>query len=696
MRAWLASALLLAAACAAGCAALPGAGRGSAPRRSLDAALRAAEQDPVVGRGRLQAFLRAHPGSPLFDDAALALARLERAAGDPVAAERALRDALVRQPRGDRADAVRLELVELLDARGDRAGAWDEAQRIRLGLLPDAERPRAARRVADLARARGDRRAEVEALARLRDEAEAEDAAGIDAELRRALAELSTPGLLQVAESLGTRGSAALVWLAIGERALAEGDRALALRALSRAERVRLAPADGDRRERIAAALEGRALPGGLGDAPPRLADLDGEMALADTEGLSGAIGVVLPLSGPFAPVAEQTLRGVLLAAGVFGPGAGAEAVAAAEAAPAGGLRVVVRDSGGTPTGAADAVRALAAQSDVRAVVGPLLTEEIQAAADAAQESGVPLLVLTRHESVVRPRGNVFRLALTRRMEADALAEHAVRTRGLRRVAILYPRDEYGREFEELLWQAVEARGGRVVGVSGYAPGAQDLSAPIRNLVGWALLDDGQRARLAAREAEQARAAAAGEAPPAPRARPAPLFGEGFSLSDPEADALPPIVDFDALFVPDAPDMIGIVAPQLSLQGVEGVVLFGPSAWHHPELLRTGGTRLEGAFFTSSFDPGNPAPLVQEFRRRFGEAFGEDPTAFAAQGFDAANLVALQLAAGAADREAVQQGLRMLRVYPGVSGATAFEPDGNARKRPFVVGVQGGRLVSLE
>jgi ABC-type branched-subunit amino acid transport system substrate-binding protein len=696
MRGRAAFVLFAAAVFAAGCGMLPAADRGgSAQRRSLDAALRAAEEDPAVGRGRLAAFLRVHPGSPLFDDAALALARLERAAGDDAAAERALRDALVRQPRGDRVDAVRLELAELLESRGDRDAAWGEVQRVRLGLLPDAERARGARRIADLARARSDRRAEIDALARLRDELPADETAAVDAELRRALAELPTPVLLQIAEGLGSRGSAALVWLEIGERALAEGDRALAIRAFSRAERARLAPSDSGRRERIAATLEGRAVPGGLGDAPPRLSDLDGGLALADTEGLSGAIGVVLPLSGPFVSVAEQTLRGVLLAAGVFGPGAGAGAVEAAEAAPAGGLRVLVRDSGGTPAGAADAVRVLAAQPDVTAVVGPLLTEEVQAAADAAQESGLPLLALTRHESVVRPGANVFRFALTRRMEADALAEHAVRVRGLRRVAILYPKDDYGREFEELLWQAVEARGGRIVGVAGYAPGARDLAEPIRHLVGWSLLDEGQRARLAAREAERARATAAGETPAAAGA-PAPLFGEGFSISEPEADALPPIVDFQALFVPDAPDMVGVLAPQLAMQGVDGVVLFGPSAWHHTELLRSGGTRLEGAFFTSSFDAGNPAPLVQEFSRRYGDAFGEDPTVFAAQGFDAANLVALQLARGAGDRESVRRGLLDVSVYPGVSGSTAFEPDGNARKRPFVLGVQSGHLVSLE
>jgi ABC-type branched-subunit amino acid transport system substrate-binding protein len=705
MRGAAAIALLLLAAWAAGCAVWPGADRGAAAhRRIVDDALRAAEQDADVGRGRLAAFLRTHPGSPLFDDAALALARLDRAAGDEAAAERALRDALVRQPRGDRADAVRLELADLLAERGERAAAWAEAQRIRLGLLRDDERPRAARLVADLAGAQGDRRAEAAALARLRDEAPAGTSAGVDAELGRALAELPTAALLELAEELGSRPSAALVWLEIGERARREGDRALAIRAFSRAERTPLAPADEARRERLAAGLEAGEAPDGLAGAPPRLRDLGDELALADTEGLSGAIGVVLPLSGPFASVAEQTLRGVLLAAGVYGRGASPDAVAADEAAPAaGGLRVVVRDSGGTPAGAADAVRALAAQPDVSAVVGPLLTEEVQAAADAAQESGLPLLALTRHESVVRPGGSVFRLALTRRMEAEALAEYAVRARGLRRIAILYPKDDYGREFEELLWQAVEARGGRVVAVAGYPPGSRDLAAPIRSLVGWSLLDDEQRAQLAQRDAEQARAAAAGEAKPAAAglatagARAArPLFGEGFAVEDPAQGALPPIVDFDALFVPDAPDMVAALAPQLAMQGVEGVVLFGPSAWHHAALLREGGTRLEGAFFTSSFDASHPAPLVQEFDRRYLGAFGEEPTVFAAQGFDAANLVALQLARGASGREGLRRSLLDMPLYPGVSGPTTFDPDGNARKRPFLLGVESGGLVSLE
>ena len=42
------------------------------------------------------------------------------------------------------------------------------------------------------------------------------------------------------------------------------------------------------------------------------------EQRLPSTEGAVGVLGVVLPLSGPYASYGEESLRGVLLAAGIF------------------------------------------------------------------------------------------------------------------------------------------------------------------------------------------------------------------------------------------------------------------------------------------------------------------------------------------------------------------------------------------
>jgi ABC-type branched-subunit amino acid transport system substrate-binding protein len=654
-------------------------------------AIDVAHRSSSAGRAALEHFLERHPNGPLADDAQLALARLERNAGRPAEAERHLRDLIEQHPRADRADSARLELASLLAADGRRDEAWEQATHAHVESLGDAERRGGERLLADLARERGDRAAEVEWLARLR--ASTDDAgarAAIDRDLDAALAALSTAQLLETAEGLGRRVPSGRAWLLAAERSIAAGDRATAWRALERAAGLPLEPDDAQRLARLQAdAAERAAPPPAPPEAtPPALGELGAGQGPELATGASGTIGLVLPLSGTFAPVAEQTLRGVLLAAGVFG----SAPAAPAEGAPAqgGGVRVLVRDTAGRADRAAAAVRELAARGDVAAVIGPLLSEEVQAAAGAAREGDTPLLALTRRESPNHEGGPVFRVGLSRRMEAEVLAEHAVRGRGFERFAILHPEDEYGREFEGLLWQALEARGAQVVAVAGYDPATSDFVAPIRRLVGYDLLTDNERALLAQRGTQLGPRPAQPPAPPS-RAALAPAASASSS-----AAPLPPIVDFQALFVPDAPDKIALIAPQLALAEVDGVTLFGPSAWHHPDLVRAVGPRLEGAFFTSAFDPENPAPFVREFVRRYQAAYGDAPSAFAAQGFDAANLVALQLVRGAATPADVGKGLLGTALYPGVSGATSFESDGNARKRPFLIEVRGGALHSLE
>ena len=116
-----------------------------------------------------------------------------------------------------------------------------------------------------------------------------------------------------------------------------------------------------------------------------------------ETEGATGTLGVVLPLSGPLAEFGEQSLMGVLLAARVFEE-SDTE------------VRVLVRDSQGRPELAAEAVRDLAADDDVTAIVGPLAGGECEAAAAAAEQAEVPLLTLTSRAQIAATRPHVLRL----------------------------------------------------------------------------------------------------------------------------------------------------------------------------------------------------------------------------------------------------------------------------------------------
>jgi ABC-type branched-subunit amino acid transport system substrate-binding protein len=633
-------------------------GPSDAERREYDAAIATARKDPTQGRARLASFLDRHPESSLADDAVVPLARLEVKAGNPAEAEKRLRDVLRAHPKENRSDAARLELAKRISARGDYEAASKVAEKIQPSLLGEAERRDAYVFLAGLAHDRGDTAAQLEWLGRLRTVASDEaEVAEVDRQIDAVIAKLQPEGLVRAAERLGRRVPATELWLRAGEISLRAGDTSGASHALAEAERLPLSPDEAQQLVRLQGMLQsGRGGPVDRSSPPPPpLSQVEGAEIANPAARATGNLGVVLPLSGSLAPVAEDVLRGVLLAADTFGPETDGP-----------GLRVLVRDSAGRPEQAASAVRELGQRGDVSAVVGPLTKEEVEAAGAAGQEVGLPLLTLTRHEGVARDRAEVVRFGLTRRMEAEVLADHAVLGLGIGRMAILYPKDEYGREFEALLWQAIEARGARVVSVAGYDPTATDFAAPIRRLLG-------------------------------PQSAASP--GAGEPLGDPNAPVTPgppPLLDFDAIFIPDAHDKVALIALQLAASQVHGVKLLGPSGWHHPDLLRVAGPAVDGAFFSSGFDPSHPSPLIQDFVARYRAAYGSEPTPFAAQGFDAANLVGLQLVNGAQSPTDVRNGLVTTDRHPGVSGVTSIGSDGDARKRPFLLEVSGGQMKSLE
>ena len=120
-------------------------------------------RDPAGAERRLSEFLQRYPESSLADDAGLELGRIaldaRRQEGGP---RRACARSSTRQPDGDRSDSARVELAQLEAARGRSEVAASELARVRIAKLPPEER-RVAYRV--LARRR-DRPRRLAALAR--------------------------------------------------------------------------------------------------------------------------------------------------------------------------------------------------------------------------------------------------------------------------------------------------------------------------------------------------------------------------------------------------------------------------------------------------------------------------------------------------------------------------------------------------
>ena len=642
--------------------------------------MRLAAADPKAGAAALSAFVRDHPKSELADDAGLRLAELTLAKGDSATAMRQLEWVVSNHPNGDQTDRARLALAKLERAQGEPARARATARRIRVANLAAPERREAQRLLAELAAEAQDPADQLRWLGDLASDPGA-DSSAVAAQVAAALAALPPDTLDEVASALGRRPIAASARLAQADRALAAGDRAVAERALAAARRLPLAPADAEALVRLEARLAQKPSASALSLVEARVTPGEGAPLdpFVSTATLDVTIGVALPLSGPAAGFGEEALHGVQLAAGAVG-GAGGQR----------GARVVVHDTRGQPEGAIEAVRALAAEPGLLAIVGPLLPEEAEAAAGAAQEAGVPLIALSRREGLGRGRPLVIRAGTSPRLEAELLAEYAVRSAGLRRFAILYPEDAFGRALRAAFWEAVEARGGEVVAVAHYPIGATDFAAPIRRMIGYELLPQAALGALADREKLLKRAKRL------PYAEAEDLRAKARALTGPDGEPLPPYVDFEALFIPDAQETAGLIAPHLAFHDVQGVHLLGPSTWNHPGLLRLGGRHVEGAVFPGAYSPAVSAPNVVAFAQRFEASFAAPPTSLAAEAFDAANLVLAAAAGGVRDRDSLPAAIASEPRRVGVSGVLQLGPDGELARRPHLLGIAGGQVVCID
>lgn len=669
-------------------------------RLAYGEALAPLPQDPTTARARLEQFIATHGESALADDAGEKLAAIELNEGRTAEAVRWLVWVVDEHPKGDRAEAVRLSLASLARARGDVAEAQRWLGEARFSRMDATQRTVGYRMLADLAATPVEK---IRWLGELYGAQTSIDARKrVDAEIDPLVARLSVEEMGALAASLGKRVPAARLRLRIAERALDAADVARAERevakveSLDRSERDEALLAEVSRRlslrERIATAgvlptfREVASLP------PPR------------TDVAEGSIGVVLPLTGAFARYGEESLRGVLLAAGVFDDIESAQVAAiggdladsgelprdARRAAPKSRIRVVVRDSAGQPDRAARAIRELAADPSVAAIVGPLLAAETDAAAAAAQAERVPLLALTSRADVSAGRNFVFRLRTTPADEVRFLVDYAVDELHARRFAVLYPSDTYGRGMRAHFWNAVEARGGHVVAASSYDPTSTDFAEPIQRMIGYSLLTPAEQAALRDREAALDRLRRL------PRAEAGRARREILAALGPEGEPLPPVVDFDALFIPDTHEKIVMIAPQLAFHDVSGVRLLGTSAWVDPKLVSLGREHVDGAVMASLFHAESRYTFVSDFVDGYTSHFGAVPDEFAASAFDAANLVLAQLAAGRASRAELRDGVASVHGYPGASGITTFLHDGNARKRPFLLGVERRRIVPLD
>ena len=385
-----------------------------------------------------------------------------------------------------------------------------------------------------------------------------------------------------------------------------------------------------------------------------------GEEILAKIEketAISGnCIGCLLPLSGPFAVYGKEVLNGISL-------GMLSSSTAGTQ------IELIIKDTEGRPEKALTEFEALVNTKKVMGIIGPLSSKTAVSIAGRAQELGVPMVALTQRQDIVTVGDMVFRNCLTPAQEIDALLQMAMGQLGLERFGILYPDNTYGRFCMNLFWDRLDEMGGSVTAVESYSTDVTDFTDQIKKMVGL----------------YHKRSGAFGGMHPK-------KTNEGEDERQKELGEEDPLIDFDAIFIPDSYQRVAMIAPQLVFHDVLGVRLFGTRPWHSPKLLDMAKNYLQGAVFSSGFMADSEDPRVMAFVNDYRNNFGTAPGILAANGYDTIRLMKAILTENSLQtRSDLRQALIDLPVFDGVTGPFNFDTEGEATKTPLLLTISGNR-----
>ncbi len=385
------------------------------------------------------------------------------------------------------------------------------------------------------------------------------------------------------------------------------------------------------------------------------LAQASRELAICEN-----CIGCLLPLSGPFAAYGREVLNGVILGM-LTDPVKGAQ------------MEVIIRDSAGEPEKALSELENLVKERRIAGIIGPLSSKTAAPVSLKAQELGVPVIALTQKRDVVESGDMVFRNFLTPAQEIDLLLEVAMEQLGLKRFGILYPDNTYGRFCMNRFWDKLDELGGSVTAVESYSPDVTDFEDPIKKMVGL-YYPRGANWRS--------------------------VYGQA-SATGTEENSEPleeddPIVDFDAVFIPDTYHRVAMIAPQLAFHDVMGIRLMGTRLWHSPKLVELAGNYLQGSLFSSGFVAELEDPKVMAFVAGYEENFGAAPGILAANGYDTICLLKKVFSIyGPKTRENLKEALLDIPAYDGVTGTFRFNAQGEALKSPLLLTISGPRMMPV-
>lgn len=383
-------------------------------------------------------------------------------------------------------------------------------------------------------------------------------------------------------------------------------------------------------------------------------------------------IGVLLPLTGDQQVYGNQTLNGIKTAVEIV-----------KQTNPSQDIQLVVQDIGPGGDVVKQAMQKLLVEHQIIAAIGPMSSKDTEAIAEVAQSNQLPVISLSPAENLTSFGTTIFRNSITKNEQAVALSQIVSDVLGIKRAAILYPNNSYGKEFMEMIWSEYQKKGGEIRGVEEYDRSTSDYEDPIKKLVGLSRKEL-RKNEICSKIQSDRWAEMKKIGGPLPNCFP--------------IEELPPILDFEAIFIPDSFEKARQILPTLLFYEVKGVQVIGTNLWNTDELL-TGsiGGEIEGSIFLDGFIKTKNTPEVTGFMQKYYSLNNAEPGILEAQGYDSAMMILHVLQKKSPNsREAMMKNLFKLNDYKGVTGLQGFNAKRESVRNLTTMIVDQNRIVELK
>ncbi|HEY8964506.1 MAG TPA: penicillin-binding protein activator [Alphaproteobacteria bacterium] len=302
-------------------------------------------------------------------------------------------------------------------------------------------------------------------------------------------------------------------------------------------------------------------------------------------------------------------------------------------------FQLVPKDTGGTAEGARKAVDE-AAREGARLILGPVFSNEVEAAKAAARNYGLTVIGFSTDWRVAG--GNTFTMGVLPFGQAQRIAEFAA-AKGLKRIAIIAPRDVYGDAVLQAFQTTAQRSGISSQAVVRIAPDGSDAATAVAQLTAGAT--------------------------------------NGAA--------------FDGIFMPVGGNALHALASTLKSYGLgsDRVTYLGTGLWDDAGI--TSDANMTNAYYAA------PSPQVRTaFERNYQRIYGSMPPRLASIGYDAAALAIVLARQGAISgaREAFDKNaITNPNGFSGVDGIFRFRSDGLAERGMAVLQiVHGGQIAIVD